>query len=129
MNLSELERIITQQQESRVLHLLKNSSVRLEVYRQQPSTFYGKQTGNAYNHIDSIDGVITGDDFFVADTINSGGFVEAWMITLSDIPEVGDTIAIVREDGGERRYTIDALVSVGVTRSVFKRFKLSHIGK
>jgi hypothetical protein len=90
---------------------------------------YGAAAGTTPTTYRTIRGIGTGDDFFPADALRSGGFLEGWLWTdeQSLIIEAGQLIEFVGEDGRSRRYHVTMSESIGWTTEIFTRYRLSAV--
>lgn len=89
---------------------------------------YGTLAGSKATSSFEIKGVITGNEFATVDSLHAGLFDTGWLYTTSDQVNVGDEVAIAREDGRERKYTVETKTALGSTRAVFTRHRLAALG-
>ncbi len=107
-------------------------SVRAKIFRAINNTYsnvYGREAGEeGVKPVAEIDALISGDDFFPADSNSSGTFSEGWLYTSNKSIQVRDRVEIIREDGSTRRYEVTAVHRIGSTRSVFPKYRIAALG-
>ncbi len=94
------------------------------------SEVYGKSSGRVKTGTDfqTIKGFTTGDDFFPAGPGSTGSFQEGWLYT-EDLDKIkpGQVLEVPHFDGNFR-YHVEAQHDIGITQSVFGRYKLTAMG-
>ena len=129
---AEMERIIAKQGDAGLDHLEHYYGLKLELRRPEKSGVYtrvhGSQAGANTQVIKEFVGVVEGDDFFPASGEFSGGFMAGFLYSREKEVRVGDEVRIVSEDGKIRRYKIVGKESLGLTREIFTKWKLSALG-
>jgi hypothetical protein len=109
--------------------------VDLEIYREgadrKKSVYgrvHGKNAGADPEYHSSFVGVLVSDDFFTADDQFTGGFELGFCYTRSKEIKVGDTLRVCVQDGKERRFKVESKEDIGISNTVFEKWKLSNIG-
>ncbi len=142
------EILIQELQAKKLSFLINNYSLSLELRRITPKTsgvspsslsgeydHYGVDYGDVDDKddslelVDTIAGIITGDNFTPTDPFSNaifGGSSEIALYTKSTIVLSGDIIKVVRTKS--RRYKVDVEESLGITKEVFKRWRLLTLG-
>jgi hypothetical protein len=130
---NDMEKVIRNNGERGLEQLEHYYGVLLEVFRANPQNdvyarVHGKNRGRQGNMIAKVIGILVGDDFFPSDDEFSGGFELGFLYTRSGKIKVGDVLRIAPEDGKERKYKVESKEDIGLTDSVFEKYKLSNIG-
>ena len=58
----------------------------------------------------------------------TGGFELGFLYTRTDNVKTGDTLKVVSEDGKQRRFKVESKEDIGITSTVFEKWKLSNLG-
>ena len=128
-----VEEIIAVNSETWLEHLLLKFSIDIRVFKPAQTTHrtvYGNEAGEeSFSEKCRVDGIVTGDDFYPTDPYSAGTFQEGWLyVRAIDDVNVGDRIEIARRDGRTRRFNLEKSFSIGVSTSVFKRFRIAALG-
>ena len=130
--LSDIERYLSCNTSCWLESLINLYGVEFHVFKPAPGVFtdvYGQEAGDEYpNCHGPYVGIVVGDDFFPTDANSAGAFQEGWLFVNTCKAESGDLMSIDRDDGKSRRYKIMSKQSLGTTRSVFHKYKLSAVG-
>lgn len=130
--LPDIERILGENSFNRLGTIENKFAVSVKVFKPVNNVYsnvYGRDSGEESQHpSETIQAVVIGDDFFPADPRSGGGFKEGWLFTTSNVVNVGDRVEIERADCRHRRYEVLSMQSLGSSRSVFKKFRLSALG-
>lgn len=129
---NEMEKIIEKQGLDGLIQLEFYYGMELELSRQTKtgpySSVHGSDAGQPGKPVKTFIGILQGDDFFESNTTQTPAFVAGFLYTREDDILVGDTVKIVSKKERSRRYKVTAIDSIGLTREVFKRYKLSAMG-
>lgn len=129
---SEMEKVIANQGDAGLDHLEHYYGLMLELRRPIKSDVYarvhGSNSGSNTEVIKTFKGVVEGDDFFPSNGAFSGGFIAGFLYTRDKDVRVGDEIRIEPSDTKMRRYKVVGKESLGLTREIFVKWKLSSIG-
>ena len=126
---NEMERIIKEHGAQGLSQLIRYYGMDLKLLRQSKngvySRVYGMDAGQPTKLVKNFIGVLQGDDFFESNTTISPAFVAGFLYTEESEILVGDVILIVSDDSRNRRYKVTAKESLGMTTTVFVKWKLS----
>lgn len=130
---SEMEKVIKAQGERGLEQLEFYYGIDLDVLRQTTkadaySQVHGRDAGGPTSIVDTICGVLQGDDFLPSNDWYSGNFETGFLYTRSKAILVGDTIKIVTTDGKSRQFKIVERQQIGFTTEIFTKWKLSGLG-
>ena len=128
-----VEEIIAVNSETWLEHLLLKFSTDIRIIKPVQTTHrtvYGNEAGEeAFSEKCRVDGIVTSDDFYPTDAYSAGSFQEGWLyVRATDDVNVGDRIEISRQDGRTRRFKVEKSFGIGVSTSVFKRFRIAALG-
>jgi hypothetical protein len=130
--LPEIESILESNHLTYLAKLRLNYSATVRVFKTVDNTFsqvYGREGGDEnVQPCGALEAIVVGDDFFPADARSAGAFKEGWLFTDMELIRVGNRVEIDREDCRNRRYEVISMQSIGTTRSVFKKYRLSALG-
>jgi len=128
-----MEKIIKNNAGDGLDHLIEYYGMKLELYRQVKNDVYsrvhGRNAGQPEKLVTTFKGVLQGDDFFESNTTHSPAFQAGFLYTDESEILVGDVILIVSDDSRKRRYKITAMETIGLTTTVFRKWKLSAMGR
>ena len=129
---SEMERILKDQGERGLEHMEFYFGLDFEVHRQIKhdaySQVHGRDAGGPTSMVETIHGVLEGDDFLPSNNWYSGNFETGFLYTRSEAILIGDTIKIVSSDGKSRQFKIVERQQIGFTTEIFTKWKLSALG-
>lgn len=130
--LNNVEKVIKEQGEAGLDHLLYYYGIELEVFRDIKEDEYSRvhrhRSGVATEKFKDIVGMLQGDDYFEADDASSGNFEAGFLYSRDADILVGDTLKIKSEDKKSRRYKIESKISIGLTTEVFTKWKIINLG-
>jgi hypothetical protein len=128
----EMEKIIKNNGADGLCHLLEYYGMELDLQRQTKDSVYsrvhGRDAGQPEKFVKKFVGVLQGDDFFESGNSLSPSFQAGFLYADECDILVGDVILIVSDDTRRRRYKITAQETIGLTTTVFKKWKLSSLG-
>lgn len=126
---NEMEKIIKNNGDDGLSHLLHYYGMKLDLERQIKNDVYsrvhGSDAGQPTKKIKSFVGVLQGDDFFESSNSLHPSFQAGFLYTRENEILVGDVILIVSNDNLNRKYKIVAREAIGLTTTVFTKWKLS----
>lgn len=132
MFFNDMEKVIKSQGEAGLCHLLHYYGMELELFRQSKanvhSRVHGRNAGQPEKIVKTFVGVLQGDDFFESNTTLSPSFEAGFLYTDESEIFIGDVILIVSDDTRHRKYKITAMETIGLTTTVFKKWKLASMG-
>lgn len=76
-----------------------------------------------------IIGIFVSDDFFSQDSLSAGGFQNGFLYTYSDQVEIGDVVALKRDDNKNKFYKVEQQQVIGMTQAVTYRYSISAVEK
>lgn len=132
MFFNEMERIIEDHGAEGLQHLEHYYGIKLDLLRQTKigpyAKVHGRDAGQPEKVVKEFIGILQGDDFFESNTTQTPAFQAGFLYTNENDILVGDVIRIQSKDERSRCYKIVAVDSIGLTREVFRRYKLSALG-
>ena len=127
-----MERIIEKHGADGLDHLEHYYGMKLDLFRQTKVGVYnkvhGRDSGQPEKHVKEFVGILQGDDFFESNSTQTPAFQAGFLYTREKDVKVGDKITIQSKEERKRSYKIVAVDSIGMTREVFRRYKLSALG-
>ena len=130
---SEMEKLIQQNGDRGLDNLLYYFGLELSNFRQMKSDPYSKVHGanaGAYSpKVKDFTGIISSDDYSPATGNLVTKFTSAFLYTKEVNVLVGDEIRINSDDSKVRHYKVIEKESIGLTKEVIVRYKLSNLAE
>lgn len=125
------EKILGTQVTQRIDFLVAIYGISCLVYKVKVNVFsnvYGKEAGEELSSPIPMTLLVTNDSLTPVDRNSAGTFTEGFVYTNRTDINVGDRLEVMRADGRSRRYKFDAIIALGTTTSVMKKYKIVSLG-